>query len=98
MKALKQPVWRHWGITLAVATATIIAISAQHLRMATLAPHELHSGDAPGSIIWEPLALPHGGLNFESAEERRLKACCRDRRITATLVDPLPSRGRNVSD
>ena len=47
-------------------------IGAQHLRKATLAPHELHEGDAPPPIVWEPPSLPDS-MHLESAEERQLR-------------------------
>lgn len=60
------------GIGISVAAATLMAIGAQHFAKATLAPHELHPGDAPPPIIWAPPALPDS-INVESAEERRLR-------------------------
>ena len=39
----------------------------------TLAPHELKNSDAPPPIIWSTPELPSQPLDFESAEERRLR-------------------------
>ena len=39
----------------------------------TFAPHELKSGDAPAPIEWSPPELPSGPVDFDSAEERRLR-------------------------
>jgi glucose/arabinose dehydrogenase len=71
MKVLRILALR-WGICISVAVATLTAIGAQHFRKATLAPHELHEGDAPPPIIWEPPVLP-STINVESAEERHLR-------------------------
>ena len=60
------------GIGISIAVATLTAIGAQQFAKATLAPHELHPGDAPPPIIWAPPALPDS-INVESAEERRLR-------------------------
>jgi glucose/arabinose dehydrogenase len=53
--------------------ATLLAAvgSAQHGQ--TLAPHELNSGDAPAPVIWSTPDLPRRTVDFESAEERKLK-------------------------
>src|SRR5215813_5909849 len=71
MKSLRNVTLR-WGISISVAVGTLTAIGANHLRKMTLAPHELHEGDAPPPIIWEPSALP-SSINMESAEERHLR-------------------------
>ena len=42
------------GVCLFVAVGALSIIGAQHFRKATLAPHELHEGDAPPPIVWEP--------------------------------------------
>src|SRR6187549_1167278 len=54
-------------------TATLLAAvgSAQHGQ--TFAPHELNSGDAPAPVIWSTPDLPRRTVDFESAEERKLK-------------------------
>jgi glucose/arabinose dehydrogenase len=44
---------------------------AQHGQ--TFAPHELNAGDAPAPIMWSTPDLPRRSLDFESAEERKLK-------------------------
>src|SRR5438552_16259592 len=76
--------WLRWGMAIAAATAAVTGIGAQQLRKQTLAPHELNNGDAPPPIIWETPALPHGSINFESAEERHLRVVV----VTEELQQP----------
>jgi glucose/arabinose dehydrogenase len=60
------------SLSILIAVASIAA--AQHTGMhQTLAPHELRAAVAPSPIIWDTPDVPRGPLNFESAEERRLK-------------------------
>jgi glucose/arabinose dehydrogenase len=61
-----------WGIA-ATATAIVLGSSPQ-LRKQTLAPQELNASDGPPPIMRQPSALPKGNINFESAEEPRLRA------------------------
>ena len=63
-----------WGIAIVAAIAAVAGIGAQHLSKQTLAPHELGNSGAPAPILWEPPSLPDGNINFESAEERHLRA------------------------
>ena len=60
------------GVCLFIAVVALSIIGAQHFRKATLAPHELHDGDAPPPIVWEPPSLPNS-MHLESAEERQLR-------------------------
>ena len=39
----------------------------------TLAPHEINYTDAPPAIEWSTRELPRGRIDFESAEERKLR-------------------------
>jgi len=71
MKIL-QPAALPWAIGITVAVATLTSVGAEHFPKMTLAPHEVHEGDAPPPIIWEPPALPNS-MNLESAEERHLR-------------------------
>src|SRR5262245_21615207 len=71
MKTLHRPGLRG-AILVVIALATLGTIGAQHFRKVTLAPHELHEGDAPPAIVWEAPALP-SSINLESAEERHLR-------------------------
>jgi hypothetical protein len=67
---------RHWWLQRGFAAVAVTAVTGgatQQLLKQTLAPHELREGDAPPAIIWEPPALPHDSVNFESAEERHLR-------------------------
>ena len=57
-------------VVLAVV-AMVIGGRAQHRQ--TFAPHELKGGDAPPAIEWSPPDLPRHPVQFESAEERKLK-------------------------
>src|SRR4051812_39619575 len=61
------------GFAGAVVTAVVLA-GGPHVRKQTFAPHELNVGDAPPPIIRETPALPKGNINFDSAEEGRLRA------------------------
>jgi len=61
-----------WAFVMAVAVAMLAGAGADHIRKATLAPHELRKGDAPEPIIWGPPALPDS-INIDTAEERRLR-------------------------
>ncbi len=56
-------------LVIAVAAASIHAGQQRQ----TLAPHELKHDDAPPPIIWSPPELPSRPIDFESAEERRLR-------------------------
>ena len=67
---------RHWWLQRGFAVVAVTAVTggiAQQLLKQTLAPHELREGDVPPAIIWEPPALPHHSVNFESPEERYLR-------------------------
>ena len=56
-------------VVIAVAAGSIHAGQQRQ----TLAPHELKNDDAPPPIIWSPPELPSRPVDFESAEERRLR-------------------------
>jgi len=60
-----------------LAVPVVIAIAAASIQAGqqrqTLAPHELKHDDAPPPIIWSPPELPSRPVDFESAEERRLR-------------------------
>jgi len=56
-------------LLLALAAGSTQAV--QHRQ--TLAPHELNTRDAPAPIIWSTPELPSRPIDFESAEERRLR-------------------------
>jgi glucose/arabinose dehydrogenase len=60
---------------LAVPVAIAVAAASIHAgqQRQTLAPHELKHDDAPPPIIWSPPELPSRPVDFESAEERRLR-------------------------
>ena len=45
----------------------------QHQHGQTIAPHEQNGDVAPTPIRWEPPALPRRSVEFESAEERKLR-------------------------
>jgi glucose/arabinose dehydrogenase len=48
-------------------------LSGQSQHKQTFAPHEQDRGSAPEAIKWEPPSLPTHPVEFESAEERRLR-------------------------
>jgi len=50
----------------------------------TLAPHELRASVAPPPIVWPTPAMPGGAIEFESAEQRHLRAVV----ITKALEQP----------
>jgi len=56
-------------------TAIAVAAASMHAgqQRQTLAPHELKHDDAPPPIIWATPELPSRPVDFESAEERRLR-------------------------
>lgn len=56
---------------LAVALSFVTAGLAQHRQ--TIAPHEQNASDTPAAIVWSTPGLPHGHLDLETAEERRLR-------------------------
>jgi len=60
-----------------LAVVLVIAVAAASIHAGqqrqTLAPHELKHDDAPPPIIWSPPELPSRPMEFESAEERRLR-------------------------
>src|SRR4051812_20488786 len=62
---------RRWLIAAAAVVVAASAGGAQHRQ--TLAPHELNNSDAPPAIIWATPDLPRGPIDFETAEERRLR-------------------------
>lgn len=39
----------------------------------TLAPHEIHNTEGPPPIVWSTPPLPYDDVDFDSAEERRLR-------------------------
>jgi aldose sugar dehydrogenase len=61
-----------WAFVMAMAVAMLAGAGADHIRKATLAPHELRKGDAPEPIIWGPPALPDS-ISIDTAEERHLR-------------------------
>ena len=60
-------------LLIVIAVTAMAAGSVREFMKQTFAPHELHQGDAPPPIVWEPPALPSHSINFESAEERHLR-------------------------
>jgi glucose/arabinose dehydrogenase len=63
---------RRWLIAIAAVVIAATAGGAQHRQ--TLAPHELNkNSDAPPPIVWSTPDLPHDPIDFETAEERRLR-------------------------
>jgi aldose sugar dehydrogenase len=66
---------------LAVIASTATADLA---RRQTLAPHELRASVAPAAIVWPTPAMPDGPIEFESAEQRHLRAVV----ITKALEQP----------
>ena len=72
-----------------VASACLIAIAsvafAQRGGMRqTVAPHELRASVAPPPIVWDTPEVPGGPIEFESAEERHLRAVI----VTRELEQP----------
>ena len=57
--------------------AVVLACAATSPRAAqqrqTFAPHELKNSDAPAPIVWSTPDLPSRPVDFESAEERRVR-------------------------
>ena len=51
----------------------MLAAAAHTPGRQTLAPHELNNSDAPPPIIWSTPALRDGSIDFDSAEERKLR-------------------------
>src|SRR5262245_45144450 len=72
------------GAIIAVSTAVLLTAAEIELHKQTLAPHELNGRDAPPPILMETPSLPGGHINFDSAEERRLRAVV----ITKGLQQP----------
>ena len=60
-----------WSALLLLASLAVVTHGAQQRQ--TLAPHELKNGDAPPPIVWSTPDLPARPIDFESAEERRLR-------------------------
>jgi glucose/arabinose dehydrogenase len=56
---------------LLVSTSVAAGVGAQYAQ--TFAPHEVDNTAGPPAIQWSPPALPRKRLDFESAEERRLR-------------------------
>jgi aldose sugar dehydrogenase len=52
---------------------TVVASTYGAQQRQTLAPHELKASDAPPAIIWSTPELPSHQIEFESAEERKLR-------------------------
>jgi glucose/arabinose dehydrogenase len=63
---------RRFVPALIVTVAALAAAQAAQQRQ-TLAPHELKNSDAPPPILWSTPDLPSQPVNFESAEERKLR-------------------------
>lgn len=59
------------AILLALGVGAVSTRATQQRQ--TFAPHELTTGDAPPPIEWSPPELPSRPIDFESAEERRLR-------------------------
>jgi len=59
------------AVLLVAAAAAASTRASQHRQ--TFAPHELKSSDAPAPIVWSTPELPSRPVDFESAEERRLR-------------------------
>jgi len=66
--------WISWVTLIAIGAVTLTGLGAQRLLKQTFAPHELTRRDAPPPIIREPPPLPNAPINFDSAEERHLRA------------------------
>jgi len=86
-----------WGI--AVATVAAVLGSGDRVGKQTLAPHEGKDSDAPPPILWGTPILPDGAINFDSAEERHLRAVV----VTKGLQQPwsiafLPDREMLVTE
>jgi aldose sugar dehydrogenase len=65
---------RRWPpIAVAIATVAIGSASLAQQGHQTLAPHEMNHTDAPPAIEWSTPKLPRGRIDFESAEERKLR-------------------------
>ena len=60
---------------IAVAITNVVAGSASLAQQGhqTFAPHEINYTDAPPAIVWSTPELPRGRIDFESAEERKLR-------------------------
>ena len=63
--------WR--PIAAVVITAVAGSASLAQQGHQTLAPHEINYTDAPPAIEWSTPELPRGSIDFESAEERKLR-------------------------
>ena len=63
--------WR--PIAAVVITAVAGSASLAQQGHQTLAPHEINYTDAPPAIEWSTPELPRGRIDFESAEERKLR-------------------------
>ncbi len=62
---------QRWAPAIVVALAVVSPRAGQQRQ--TLAPHELKNSDAPPPIVWSTPELPSHPLDFESAEERRVR-------------------------
>jgi aldose sugar dehydrogenase len=52
---------------------TAVAVAQRAGSRQTFAPHELKASAAPSAIVWETPEIAKGPINFESADERRLR-------------------------
>jgi glucose/arabinose dehydrogenase len=87
--------------------AGMLSGQAQHKQ--TFAPHEQATGSVPPPIEWEPPALPKNPVEFETAEERRVRVVVVARQLEqpwslaflpdgAILVTERPGRLRIIRD
>lgn len=90
---------RHlWKVVPLLATASI-AVGSSPQRGQTIAPHEQNSSVAPPGILWPTPPLSKRSVEFETAEERRLRLVV----MTRTLEQPwsmafLPDGGLLITE
>ena len=63
--------WRPIAVVVTTAVAGSASLAQQGHQ--TLAPHGIDYTDAPPAIVWSTPELPRGRIDFESAEERKLR-------------------------
>src|SRR5438128_8336331 len=101
---------RHYLAQIAILFGIVaIATAGKTKPEQTLAPQEQSSDLAPAAILWPPPAVPKGPLEFESAEQRKLRLVVMTRSLEqpwsiaflpdgAMLVTERPGRLRIVRD
>jgi glucose/arabinose dehydrogenase len=101
---------RHYLAQIAVLFGIVAAATAGKTNPEqTLAPQEQSSDLAPAAILWPPPAMPKGPIEFESAEQRKLRLVVLTRSLEqpwsiaflpdgAMLVTERPGRLRIVRD